>query len=219
MAASGTSRLAQALSRDHDLLHWQREGEALVFLEALLRQKPLRKIPRIPHQPGYRLSCGDGWGAAERARFREEAPAPDREDSKAGKTKYSALWQADCNKIARMAPAEYMGRYMPEWWDYAIADEIHQLAGDTAQGNALGVLNKTARRFLGLTGTLLSGYADDLFNTLFRTDAKRMIEDGYEWGSAGRERFTRDFGVIETIERITVEDNACSRKTKKTVTI
>jgi hypothetical protein len=44
-----------------------------------------------------------------------------------------------------------------------------------------------------------------------------MIEDGYEWGSAGRERFTRDFGVIETIERITVEDNACSRKTKKTV--
>ena len=141
------------------------------------------------------------------------------EDSKAGKTKYSALWQADNSKIARVAPAEYMGRYMPEWWDYAIADEIHQLAGDTAQGNALGVLNKTARRFLGLTGTLLSGYADDLFNTLFRTDAKRMTQDGYEWGSAGRERFTRDFGVIETIERITVEDNACSRKTKKTVTI
>ena len=108
---------------------------------------------------------------------------------------------------------------MPEWLDYAIADEIHQLAGDTAQGNALGVLNRTARRFLGLTGTLLSGYADDLFNTLFRTDAKRMTEDGYEWGSAGRERFTRDFGVIETIERITVEDNACSKKTKKTVTI
>ena len=141
------------------------------------------------------------------------------EDSKAGKTKYSALWQADGNKIVRMAPTEYMGRFMPEWWDYAIADEIHQLAGDTAQGNALGVLNKTARRFLGLTGTLLSGYADDLFNTLFRTDARRMTEDGYEWGSTGRERFTRDFGVIETIERITVEDNACSKKTKKTVTI
>ena len=67
------------------------------------------------------------------------------------------------------------------------------------------MLNKTARRFLGLTGTLLSGYADDLFNTLFRTDARGMIEDGYEWGFAGRERFTRDFGVIETIERITVD--------------
>lgn len=141
------------------------------------------------------------------------------EGQKGGTTKYSALWEADRSRITRMAPVEYMGRYMPEWWDYAIADEIHQLAGDTAQGNALGVLNRVSRRFLGLTGTLLSGYADDLFNTLFRTDAKRMIEDGYQWGSTGRERFTHDFGVMETIERITVEDNACSKKTKTTVTI
>ncbi|HWR13475.1 MAG TPA: helicase-related protein [Terriglobales bacterium] len=138
---------------------------------------------------------------------------------KGGTTRYCALWQADREKIARIAPAEYMGRYMAEWWDYAVADEIHQLAGDTAQGNALGVLNRVAKRFLGLTGTLLSGYADDLFNTLFRTDAKRMITDGYEWGPGGRERFTRDFGVIETVERITVEDNACSKKTKKEVTV
>ena len=141
------------------------------------------------------------------------------EDQKGGRTKYSALWQADRDKIVRMAPAEYIGRYMQEWWDYAIADELHQLANLTAQGNALGVLARAARRFVGLTGTLLSGYADDLFNTLFRTDARRMLDDGYEWGPSGRERFTRDFGVIETIERITAEDNACSKKTKKTVTI
>jgi hypothetical protein len=70
-----------------------------------------------------------------------------------------------------------------------------------------------------LTGTLLSGYADDLFNTLFRTDHKRMAEDGYGWGAAGRKRFTRDYGVIETIERITAEDDACSKKTKKVVTV
>jgi len=29
---------------------------------------------------------------------------------------------------------------MKGWFDLAIADELHQLAGDTAQGNALGVL-------------------------------------------------------------------------------
>ena len=132
-----------------------------------------------------------------------------------GKAKYSALWQADRNRIARMAPAEYMGRYMFEWFDYAVADEIHQLAGDTAQGNALGALARAAKRLLGLTGTLLSGYADDLFNTLFRCDARKMIENGYEWGSSGREHFTRDFGVIETVERIAAEDNACSQKPKE----
>lgn len=97
------------------------------------------------------------------------------EDSKDGRTKYSALWQADRTKIVRMAPIEYIGRFMPEWWDYAIADELHQLANLTAQGNALGVLARAGRRFLGLTGTLLSGYADDLFNTLFRTNAKGML--------------------------------------------
>ncbi|MGB8886421.1 MAG: tyrosine-type recombinase/integrase [Candidatus Korobacteraceae bacterium] len=43
------------------------------------------------------------------------------EDRKGGKVKYSALWQADRNRIARMAPAEYMGRYMFEWFDYCLA--------------------------------------------------------------------------------------------------
>ena len=133
---------------------------------------------------GVRLSVPD----FEKKRLHEVV-----EGAKEGTTRYSALWQADRNKIVRMAPAEYMGRYMHEWFDYAVADELHQLAGDTAQGNALGVLARTSKHFLGLTGTLLSGYADDLFNTLFRTDARRMVEEGYEWGSAGRERFTRDY--------------------------
>ena len=94
------------------------------------------------------------------------------EREKNGTTLHSPLWQADRDKIQRMAPADFMGRYMPEWFDYAIADEVHQLAGDTAQGNALGVLARVAKSVAGLTGTLLSGYADDLYNTLFRVDAK-----------------------------------------------
>jgi len=141
------------------------------------------------------------------------------ERDKGGTAYYSALWQADRNKIQRMAPADFMGRYMPEWFDYAIADEVHQLAGDTAQGNALGVLARVAKKVAGLTGTLLSGYADDLYNTLFRVDASRMVRDGFTWGSAGKERFTPEFGVIETIERTKIEDNACSRKNKTEVTI
>ncbi len=52
------------------------------------------------------------------------------EGQKGGTSRYSALWQADRTKIMRMAPAEYMGRCMDEWWDYAIADEIHQLVAE-----------------------------------------------------------------------------------------
>src|ERR1700733_6138321 len=131
---------------------------------------------------------------------------------------HSPLWQADSDKIRRMAPIEFIGRYMPEWFDYAICDEIHQFAGDTAQGNALGTLASCTDRIVGLTGTLLGGYADDLFNTLFRLEAKRMKEHGYEWGTTGRRSFIQDYGVLETITKVEAANNACS-KAKSTSTV
>ena len=131
---------------------------------------------------------------------------------------HSPLWQADSDKIRRMAPIEFIGRYMPEWFDYAICDEIHQLAGDTAQGNALGTLASCTNRIVGLTGSLLGGYADDLFNTLFRLEARRMKEHGYEWGTTGRSSFIQDYGVLETITKVEPANNACS-KAKATSTV
>jgi superfamily II DNA or RNA helicase len=131
---------------------------------------------------------------------------------------HSPLWQADSDKIRRMAPIEFIGRYMPGWFDYTICDEIHQLAGDTAQGNALGTLSSCTDRIVGLTGTLLGGYADDLFNTLFRLEAGRMKEHGYEWGTTGRSSFTQDYGVLETITKVEPAENRCSKaKTTSTV--
>ena len=124
---------------------------------------------------------------------------------------HSPLWQADQDKIRRMAPIEFIGRYMPGWFDYAVCDEIHQLASDTAHGNALGTLASCTDRIVGLTGTLLGGYADDLFNTLFRLEAARMKEHGYEWGTTGRSSFTQDYGVLETITRVEPAENRCSK--------
>jgi len=124
---------------------------------------------------------------------------------------HSPLWQADPGKIRRMAPIEFIGRYMPGWFDYAVCDEIHQLAGDTAQGNALGTISSSTDRIVGLTGTLLGGYADDLFNTLFRLEAAGMKEHGYEWGTTGRSAFMRDYGVLETITKVEPENNRCSK--------
>jgi len=124
---------------------------------------------------------------------------------------HSPLWQADADRIRRMAPIDFIGRYMPGFFDYTICDEIHQLAGDTAQGNALGTLASCTDRIVGLTGTLLGGYADDLFNTLFRLEAARMKEHGYEWGTTGRSSFTQDYGVLETITKIEPAENRCSK--------
>jgi len=124
---------------------------------------------------------------------------------------YSALWQADGKKIRRFAPIDFIGRYMDGFFDYAIADEVHELkGGDTAQGNALGTLAASAKHIAVLTGTLLGGYADELFNILFRLGASRMLEEGFEYGDTGVRAFTEIYGLLEKITVIEPSDNACS---------
>jgi hypothetical protein len=136
-----------------------------------------------------------------------------------GTTRYSALWQADRERIQRMAPIEFIGRFMSRWFDFAIADELHQLAGDTAQGNALGVLGRAAKRLIALTGTLMGGYADDLFNIFYRMEPHAMVGEGFAYGGQGRRDFQEQYGVLETIEKVRDTDNACSRATKKTIQV
>src|SRR5207245_5945207 len=83
---------------------------------------------------------------------------------------------------------------------------------------ALGTLSSCTDRIVGLTGTLLGSYADDLFNTLFRLEARRMKEHGYEWGASGRSAFTKDYGVLENITKLEPADNHYSKaKTTRTV--
>jgi hypothetical protein len=124
---------------------------------------------------------------------------------------YSALWQADGRKIRRFAPIDFIGRYMNGFFDYAIADEVHELkGGDTAQGNALGTLAASASHVAVLTGTLLGGYADELFNILFRLGASRMLGEGFEYGESGVRAFTEIYGLLEKITVIEPADNACS---------
>ena len=131
---------------------------------------------------------------------------------------YSPLWQADNTKIPRMAPMEFIGRYLNKFFDYGIADEVHELKGETAQGNALGTLASACRRTVILTGTLLGGYADDVFNILYRVDPKRMREEGFDHGEAGVRQFASIYGVLEKVTTIEAADNACS-KAKVTTTV
>jgi superfamily II DNA or RNA helicase len=136
----------------------------------------------------------------------------DHTSTKSRRMLYSPLWQADGKRIRRVAPMEFINRYLPGFFDYGIGDEVHQLtAGDTAQGNALGTLAACTDRLVVLTGTLLSGYADDLYHLLFRLEAEKMVGLGYEWGEAGVRSFAETYGVLEKITTIQPADNACSK--------
>jgi hypothetical protein len=138
----------------------------------------------------------------------EESSAP----SKARRAFRSPLWQADGSKVRRYAPIEFIGRYLDSgFFDYAIADEVHELKGaDTAQGNALGTLAACADRIAILTGTLLGGYADEIYEILFRLDAGKMLREGFEPGPAGLRAFSETYGVLEKVTTIEPQDNACS---------
>ncbi len=124
---------------------------------------------------------------------------------------YSALWEADGRRLRRFAPASFIGRYMKGYFDYFVADEVHELKGeDTAQGNVLGTLAACAGHTLVLTGTLLGGYAEELYPILFRLDARKLIVRGFEHDEGGMRAFGETYGLLEKITVIEPADNACS---------
>jgi hypothetical protein len=172
----------------------------------------------INSDTGHAVALNEG-GYLSKLDLRDAKHKESFKCGKDGTTRFSALWQADRDKIQRMAPADFIGRYMTGWWDYAVADELHQLAGDTAQGNGLGVLARCADKIIALTGTLMGGFADDLFNIFYRMEPRRMVADGYEAGSQGRKDFQEQYGVLETVEKVQQTDNACTKAQKRTVQV
>ena len=106
-------------------------------------------------------------------------------------------------------PTEFIKRQLPDgYFGTLVVDEAHEYKnGDSAQGQAFGVLAAKARKVLLLTGTLMGGYADDLFYLLWRANPRRMIEDGYKYrnrslGGAVMS-FMRDHGILKDVFKTT----------------
>ncbi len=127
----------------------------------------------------------------------------------------SPLWQA-LAKPRRYSPAEFIKKYLKNVFDAVILDEVHDYkAGDSLQGHAMGQLSRSAKYFLGLTGTLNGGYADNLFYLLYRLEPKRLEHFGY----AGAEKWQRTYGVIEEVRSLEDTDHTYGRIKRKNVVI
>ena len=79
-------------------------------------------------------------------------------------------------------PTEFIKRYLPKnFFGLLVVDEGHGTKNyGTAQGQAMGVLARCCNKILCLTGTLMGGYAEDLFFLLWRLWPQMMIEDGFQ---------------------------------------
>lgn len=101
---------------------------------------------------------------------------------------------------------EFIKRYLPQgFFGLLVVDEGHEYKNEgSAQGQAMGVLARKATKTLLLTGTLMGGYADDLFHLLWRLNPRSMIEDGFRPDrkgsmSAAGMGFMREHGVLKDI--------------------
>jgi Type III restriction enzyme, res subunit len=114
---------------------------------------------------------------------------------------------------------EFIKRYLPHgYFGLLVVDEGHEYKNDgSAQGQAMGVLARKCRKTLLLTGTLMGGYADDLFHLLWRINPKAMLEDGFKPSQTGSMSgasmsFMREHGVLKDIYK---ETSRTSHKTAK----
>jgi SNF2 family DNA or RNA helicase len=107
----------------------------------------------------------------------------------------SPLYYADKDGFRRYGIAEYIKRKRVKI-DFLILDEVHELkGGDTAVGQAMANLVSCADKTLAMTGTLMGGYAKNLYYILYRMFTKKFEEKGYTYSSVTA--FEKNYGVIQ----------------------
>jgi hypothetical protein len=87
----------------------------------------------------------------------EQVKLSETVDSREGKSCrpfHSSLWQADSDKIRRMAPIEFIGRYMPGWFDYESGYSLHTLRQASRRSWRIGQRRPVRVKFLCYEGTM-----------------------------------------------------------------
>lgn len=119
--------------------------------------------------------------------------------------------------------SEFIKRYLPHgYFGMLLADEAHEYKSEgSAQGQAMGVLARKCRKVVPLTGTLMGGYADDIFHLLWRIHPRMMMDDGFGYSTQrslgpAQMAFMREHGVIKDIYSESSEPASSHRTAKGT---
>lgn len=101
--------------------------------------------------------------------------------------------------------------------DGLIVDELHQYSGESAQGQAMAELAGISDKVIGMTATLINGYAKGIFYLLFRLKSHLMLMDNQEYKNS--RDFCYQYGVVQEIFSVTNEGgyNTASKAVKSKV--
>ncbi len=115
--------------------------------------------------------------------------------------------------VRRFALSTYVKKKLRGRIDGAIIDEIHQYARDSGQGDAMGELARTADKVVGMTATLINGYASGIFHLLYRLFPRSMLLDNKPYDSP--DTFIKEYGVIESTYEITAAEYNANRRASR----
>lgn len=105
---------------------------------------------------------------------------------------------ASDNMQERISIAEFIRRnWKKNSIDLLLADELHEYkGGNTGQGQSLAQMAAMSKKIVGLTGTLLNGYASSVFYILYRLNPSMIKNElGFEYKDV--KEFVKKYGSYE----------------------
>ena len=108
-------------------------------------------------------------------------------------------------KARKMSIALAVKQLPKGFFEFLVADEIHELKGDTGQGQAFARIATHSKHTIGLTGTILNGYASSLYLILYRLFPSLMKNELELDFHKGQKTFIENFGGFKKTFR-TAED-------------
>ena len=91
-----------------------------------------------------------------------------------------------------------------------------QYNNQSGQGEAMAELFAAAKKCIGMTATLINGYASGIFHLLYRVAPHLMLLDDKPYNTPSL--FSREYGVTEYVSTTYEEGYAANRRTQKTHT-
>lgn len=115
----------------------------------------------------------------------------------------------------RFPLSTYIKKKMGNKIDGFIADELHQYSKDSGQGEAMAEIAGVAKQFVGMTATLINGYASGIFYLLYRIVPNLMQLDRQSYHAPLE--FCKEYGVVESVYEVENTYNSNRRSVKKKV--
>jgi clan AA aspartic protease (TIGR02281 family) len=137
-----------------------------------------------------------------------------------GKNKYKVMTCGEplwwfTSKPYRFSLARLVQKKFRRFFKYLIIDECHEQQSDeSAQSMAASKLIGSVDHVLALTGTLIGGYARNLYALVMRICPSTLVSEGFEWGKDIE--FSRVYGRIDRIVT-TKEEPGAARGVSKSV--